>query len=84
MAHQHAFTLAAVPEILPALNGHPTSDSSQQPADVPAEEMMRRLAGFFSQYLRCDPELLPVLCLWTLHTHCLAAADTTLYLNLFH
>ena len=51
MAHQHAFTLAAVPEILPALNGHPTSDSSQQPADVPAEEMMRRLAGFFGKRL---------------------------------
>ena len=76
MAHQHVLTSSFVPEV-------PLSvDSSQQPAEVPAEQMIYRLSGFFSQYLHCDPDLLPVLCLWTLHTHCLKAAHVTPYLNI--
>src|SRR5436305_8933 len=69
------------PEAL-IINGHIASPSFHQPTDVPAEEMIYRLAGFFSQYLRCASELLPVLSLWTLHTHCITAADATPYLNI--
>ena len=83
MAHQHAIMHPLAPEVLPALNEHLAVQPFRQPVDVPAEEMIHRLASFFSQYLRCAPELLPVLSLWTLHTHCLAAADATPYLNIY-
>src|SRR5689334_9749801 len=81
MAHQAAIMPPPLPEVLPS------PGSSQQSAEVSAaevrsEEMIHRLASFFSQYLHCEPDLLPVLCLWTLHTHCLKAANATPYLNI--
>lgn len=76
MAHSAAIMPPPLPGVLPSLG------PSQKSAEVPAEEMIQRLASFFSQYLHCDPDLLPVLCLWTLHTHCLKAANATPYLNI--
>ena len=49
---------------------------------VPADQMLYRLARFFRQYLHCTPEQLAVLSLWTVHTHCIAAAHATPYLNI--
>lgn len=49
---------------------------------VSADQMLYRLARFFRQYLHCTPEQLAVLSLWTVHTHCIAAAHATPYLSI--
>src|SRR5947209_15679215 len=64
-------------EVLPPLSGH-----GLEPAEIPAHQMIYRLARFFRQYLHCTAEQLAVLSLWTVHTHCFSAARTTPYLNI--
>src|SRR5947209_8760516 len=46
------------------------------------EDMLSQLSQFFTRYLSCSEDQLTVLVLWTLHTHCFAAAQTTPYLNI--
>lgn len=46
------------------------------------EDMLSQLSRFFSSYLSCSEEQLTILSLWTLHTHCFAAAQTTPYLDI--
>src|SRR5436305_14791951 len=77
MAHLHTSLVDA--QAAPHLY---SSASSAEHDAVPARQMVYRLAGFFRQYLHCTPEQLAVLSLWTLHTHCIAAARNTPYLNI--
>ena len=75
MATLQTFTAPAGPHLCP-----PVLAPKDDP--VPADQMLYRLAGFFRQYLHCTPEQLAVLSLWTVHTHCIAAARTTPYLHI--
>src|SRR2546423_10783483 len=47
-----------------------------------AQDMLHRLDKFFNRYLDCSEEQRTVLQIWTLHTHCFAAASATPYLNI--
>ena len=49
---------------------------------VSAQDMLHLLDKFFSRYLDCSEEQRAVLRIWTLHTHCFAAAHATAYLNI--
>src|SRR5437763_9842630 len=49
---------------------------------VSAQDMLHLLDKFFSRYLDCSEEQRTVLRIWTLHTHCFAAAHATAYLNI--
>ena len=46
------------------------------------EDLLSQLSRFFSRYLSCSEDQLTILVLWTLHTHCFAAAQTTPYLDI--
>src|SRR5947209_20550225 len=46
------------------------------------EDLLSQLSRFFSRYLSCSEDQLTILVLWTLHTHCFTAAQTTPYLDI--
>jgi hypothetical protein len=47
------------------------------------QQLLPDIAAFISRYLACTSNQLTLLALWTLHTHCFAAANATPYLNIF-
>jgi hypothetical protein len=60
------------------------SKNQSLPAESGSEpQLLFDIAVFISRYLACTSHQLTVLALWTLHTHCFAAADATPYLNIF-
>jgi hypothetical protein len=60
------------------------SKNQSLPAESGSEpQLLFDIAAFISRYLACTSHQLTVLALWTLHTHCFAAADATPYLNIF-
>src|SRR5437762_7080217 len=50
------------------------------PLPVDGQQLLSHVASFFQRYLVCTKDQLTVLALWTLHTHCFAAAPVTPYL----
>jgi hypothetical protein len=52
------------------------------PPPVDGQQLLSHVASFFQRYLVCTEDQLTVLTLWTLHTHCFAAAPVTPYLHI--
>ena len=61
----------------------PESNSPILEENASAPELMQDVSAFISRYLACTRDQLTVLALWTLHTHCFSAANTTPYLSIF-